>query len=209
MKAPNITTILFAIHCIGSTAQADLVLVQHTFMGSAKTPMVTTMSIKGNKMRTDNDANSSVIMDATTGDMTTLIHESKMVIRTNAKQLAALTPKDSKISIPETKVESTGQKETVDGHECEIYLSTNSGMTVKMWIANDFPNHAKLKEALKPMSQLSASGGSMKQVMEGMMLKSEYEQNGIKFTTKHVSLKEQPIAADLFAIPTGYKAPGE
>lgn len=209
MKTPAIATALALLHLATPAARADLVLTQHLFVGAAKTPGKIVMYVKGGKVRTDNDTTSSAIIDTDTGDMTTLVHEQKMVITMNTKELEALTPKDSKIAIPETKVTATGKHETIDGHDCEIFTSENSGTVVKMWIARSFPGYDKLKEALKPMAKMAWASAPKTPELPGIMIQSEHEQSGIKMVTKHVSIEEKPLPDDLFKAPADYKAPGQ
>lgn len=189
----------------------DMTLVQHTFMGAAKTPMVTTMCIKGGKVRSDNDTTSSVIMDTDTGEMITLVHEQKMLIKTNTRELAALaapTP-GADPAAGGTKVTATGQKEKVDGYECEVYLSENMGMVVKMWLTKDYPGYEKLREELKVIAKMSAQNTPEQAPMPGIAIKTEFEQQGLKVETRLVSLKGGSVDEGKFAIPAGYKAPGE
>jgi hypothetical protein len=196
---------------VSSSALADVTLVQHTFMGASKTPMVTTMCIKGGKVRSDNDTTSSVIMDTDTGDMTTLVHEQKMIIKMNTKELATLAGAASgaEKAVGGTKVTATGQKEKIDGYDCELYLSENMGMVVKMWLTEDYPGYEKLREELKVMAKMSAANAPEQAPMPGIAIKTEYEQQGFKFETRLVSLKDGPVEEAKFAIPAGYKAPGE
>lgn len=189
-------------------AQADLVMIQHRFTGAAKTPSPITLSIKDGKVRTDNDTTSTSIIDTATGDMTTLVHEQKMVMTMNTKQLQDLSGKEAPVKIPETKVTATGKHETIDGKDCGIYTSENPGMIVRMWIAKDYPGYAKLKEALKPLTKMTAGSGNTPE-LPGMMLKSEFEQSGLKLVTKLVSIEEKILSDDLFKAPAGYKAPGQ
>lgn len=199
----------FAVQIAGS-ASADITMVQHTFMGAAKTPMVTTMSIKGSKIRSDNDTTSSVVMDTESGDMITLVHEQKMIIKTNTKELAKLAPPPGADKAGGgTKVTATGQKEMVDGYNCELYLSENMGMVVKMWLTEEYPGYQKLKEELKVISKMAAANAPEQTPLPGIAIKTEYEQQGLKFETRLVSLKEGTVDESKFAIPAGYKAPGE
>lgn len=210
MKASTIAIALTVLHLASSFARADLVLTQHMFAGEQKTPGKIVTSIKGGKIRTDNDTASSAIIDTDTGDMTTLVHEQKMAMTSNTKQLQALLPKDAQqMKIPETKLTATGKHETIDGNDCEIYTSENSGMVVKMWIARNYPGYEKLKEALKPMLKMAAPGAPKAPETPGMMIKSEFEQSGLKFVTKLVSVEEKTLSDDLFKAPADYKAPGQ
>ena len=191
-----------------SAARADLTLVQDTLLNGVRSR--TSMWVKGDKMRSDNDTTSSVIIDAATGDMTTLVHEQKMIIVNNTKQLAALAAQATggkPVEIAETKITATGQKEKVDGYDCEIVLSENQGMVVKMWVAKDYPNGEQLREELKMLSKLSAPGAPKPPEVPGIALKTEYEQQGLKFTTQLVSISTEPVDASRFVIPEGYKAP--
>lgn len=205
----TLLSLSLAIVVTGS-AVADVTLVQHTFLGAAKTPMVTTLCIKGGKIRTDNDTTSSVVMDTATGEMTTLVHEQKMIIKSNTKDLAALAPSPGGDKAGGgTKVTATGKKEMVEGYNCELYLSENMGMVVKMWLTEDYPGYQKLKEELKVISKMAVANASEQAPLPGIAIKTEYEQQGMKFERRLVSLKEGAVDEAKFAIPAGYKAPGE
>ncbi len=191
-----------------SVTRADITLVQDTLLNGIRSR--TTMWVKGDKMRTDNDTTSSVIIDAASGDMTTLVHEQKMIIVNNTKQLAALAaqaPGAKDMELPQTQLTATGQIEKVDGYDCEIILSENQGMVVKMWVAKDYPNGEQLREELKAMTKLSGANGAKQPEVPGIALKTEYEQQGLKFTTQLISISTDPVDAARFDIPQGYKAP--
>ncbi|MCB1088877.1 MAG: DUF4412 domain-containing protein [Verrucomicrobiae bacterium] len=202
-------TLPIAICLLATTsARADITLEQDMLLNGVSSR--TTMWIKGDKVRTDNGSTSSVIIDTSTGDMTTLMHEQKMAVKMNTKQLQALAaqaPGGNQTELPETKVTATGQKETIDGKECEIYLSENQGMVVKMWITKDYPGVEKLREQLKVMAKLAAPNAPKQPDVPGIALKTEFEQQGMKFTTKLISLTDGPVSEDKFVVPADYKAP--
>ncbi len=188
-------------------AQADLVMVQETTVGEIKTR--TTMSLKGERMRTDSSTETSVIINTATGDMTTLVHEQKMVMTMNTKTLNEPLPVGVKpIEITPPKVTATGKKEKVDGYECEIYTLESMGTVVKMWMTKDYPNLEKLKKQLEPLQKMGTPGAPKPPEIPGMMIKSENEQAGLKFTTRLVSLEEKPVSEETFKVPADYKAPG-
>jgi hypothetical protein len=197
---------LFTTLVLTLAARADFVLVNETSLGEIKS--TTTMYLSGDKMRTDNGTETSVIMDAATGDMITLMHEQKMVIRMNTSQLPKSPPLPAGVEIPKPKITPTGQREKVNGYDCEIILSELSGMTTKMWYTKDYPGHEKLTKALSVMDKIS-NAGATKPPVEGMMLKMEYTQQGLKFTTTLKSLTEEKVDPSRFTVPAGYKAPGE
>ena len=192
---------------ISTSAFADVTLIQDTLLNGISSR--TTMMVKGDKVRSDNGTATSIIMDTANGDMITLMHEQKMMIKNNTKELQALAapakPND-KIKVDDTKVTATGKTEKVDGYDCEIYLSENNGMVVKMWLAKNYPGQEKLREELKVMTKLSAPGTKQPEI-PGLALKTEYEQQGLKFTTRLISISSDKIDDAKFAIPADYKAP--
>lgn len=205
---PNLASSLVAFFSFLTVAHADLILVQETSVGEVKSR--TTMSIKGGLMRTDNGTETSVIINPTTGDMTTLMHEQKMVMTMNTKSLAPATPTGAKpIEITPPKITNTGKKEKIDGYECEIYTSESMGTVVKMWMTKDYPNLDKLKKQLDPVINMGAKDAPKAQEIPGMMIKSENEQTGLKFTTRLVSLEEKAVSDALFKVPADYKPLGQ
>jgi len=202
------TLLLFIIPAVLSTSVlADLTLVNETEFNGLKSR--TTMRIKGNKVRSDNDTTSSVIMNTATGEMTTLVHEQKMIIKTNTRELEALSAKtneSSKIPVNVSTVTATGKMETVDGHECEIYLVKNLDTVVKMWVAKNYPGQEKIRTELKVLTRMSSESTKQPDV-PGIALKTEFEQQGMKFTTTLVSIKSNPVNEAHFTIPAEYKAP--
>jgi hypothetical protein len=200
-------TLLLASLTITS-AMADITIVNETLLNGVGSK--STMWIKGDKVRTDNDTTTTTIIDTASGDMTTLMHEQKMIIKMNTKQLQELAKQAPGASTPEasqTKVTATGEKEKVDGYDCEIYLSENMGMTVKMWVAKSYPNGDKLREEMKVMAKLGTPGAPQQPEVPGIAIKTEFVQQGMKFTTRLVSIKTDSIDDSRFAIPTDYKAP--
>ena len=210
MKSKSI--LLLAIAAVGvTTARADLVLTNETAVGEVKS--TTKMSIRGEKMRTDNGTETSVIMDAKSGDMITLMHEQKMMIKSNVNDLkaaAAALPKDTPgVTVTEPKITATGKKEKVQGYDCEIYTMESMGSTVKLWVAKDYPGYAKLQKELSVMEKLGTPGAAKPPALPGMTLKTEFEQQGLKFVTSLVSLKEEAVDESIFAVPAGYKPLGQ
>ena len=191
-----------------TSAMADITLVNETLLNGVSSK--STMWIKGDKVRTDNDTTTTTIIDTASGDMTTLMHEQKMIIKMNTKQLQELAKQAPGAPTPEasqTKVTATGEKEKVEGYDCEIYLSENMGMTVKMWVAKSYPNGDKLREEMKVMAKLGTPGAPKPPEVPGIAVKTEFVQQGMKFTTRLVSIKTDSIDESKFAIPTDYKAP--
>lgn len=193
-----------------TTARADIVMVNETAIGEVKSKTV--LSIRGDMVRTDNGTETSVIMDTGKGEMTTLMHEQKMVVKTDLNALKAASAAFADKAVPgadlKPTITSTGKKEKINGYDCEIYVVELKGMSSRLWIAKDYPGYEKLKKELSVLEKLGTPG-QKQPPMPGLALKTEYEQQGLKFTTMLVSLKEQPVDASIFKVPAGYKAPGE
>lgn len=192
-----------------AAARADLVMITDTAAGEVKSR--TTLSISGDLVRTDNGTETSVILDTKAGRMTTLMHEQKMLMTMDLKQLqaaAAATPGAAGApGANATKLTATGKFETVQGHRCEIYTSENAGTVVTMWIAKDYPNYDKLKPQLNTFEKLNPT--AQQPALPGLALKTEYTTSGIKFVTTLVSLKEQKVDPGVFKVPATYKALGQ
>lgn len=207
MKTGILTTLIAAALTAAAPAFADLVMVQETAAGEVKSR--TTLSVSGDLVRTDNGTETSVILDTKAGRMTTLMHEQKMLMTMDLKQLqaaAGATPAGQ----PEnaTKVTATGKIESVQGHRCEIYTTENAGTVVTMWIAKEYPGYDKLKSQLNTFEKLNPAGTKQPE-LPGLAVKTEFTSNGIKFVTSLVSLKEQKVDPGIFKVPADYKALGQ
>lgn len=202
----SLSTAAFVI-AVSSIASADLVMISETKIGEVKSR--TTMSISGSIMRTDNGTESSVIIDTKSGDMTTLMHEQKMVVKVDMAQLKALAGANTTAPGPEsvTKITAMGKTQKIDGYNCELYLSENMGTKVSMWVTKDYPGYEKLKAELVGVRNLNPTGPKQPEVPR-MALRTEYTANGLTFVTSVVSLKEQKVDAGIFKVPADYKAPG-
>ncbi len=188
-------------------AKADVVMVQET--SSVVGKQRTTLSIKGSRVRTDVAEESSVIINTETGDMTTLMHEAKMMMTMNMKDLAALglpTENKDEKAAPAQKLEKTGESEKVGSYTCDIYTMDTMGVTSKMWIARDYPGYEKLKKELSTLAKMASKGAEVPE-MPGMAVKTETVAGGQTFTTTLISLKETKVDDAVFEIPAGYKAP--
>ena len=195
-----------AAFALATATRADLVMITDTAAGEVKSR--TTLSISGDLVRTDNGTETSVILDTKAGRMTTLMHEQKMLMTMDLKQLqpaSAATPGAG--GTDATKLTATGTFETVQGHRCEIYTSENAGTVVTMWIAKDYPNYDRMKSQLSTFEKLNPTAKQPE--LPGLALKTEYTASGIKFVTTLVSLKEQKVDPSVFKVPGNYKTLGQ
>jgi hypothetical protein len=139
----------------------------------------------------------------------------KSAMKTNANQMKQAMEALTKGLAPGTpapvaaKPTATGQKEKVGDYECEIYEWSNGGMTSRYWIALKHPQAAALKSVEKTMmGSLLASLNSQApdlSTLPGPQIKSETNIAGMKITATILSIKEAPVEAKEFEVPTDYQ----
>ncbi|MDQ2868095.1 MAG: DUF4412 domain-containing protein [Verrucomicrobiota bacterium] len=179
-----------------------------------------TIKMKGTKARIETGAKASTIVDASTGEMITLMHDRKAVLRISgerAKAMAEMANKYAGKNEDKTKPElvPTGKMETVNGMDTEIYTTKGGTRPVTYWIAKNYPNAAAILKQMQAMlpKQWTMTQGGMPDYRDfpGLPVKTEFDMGGKKVTTTLVSVKEDPISDAEFTIPADYselKIPG-
>jgi hypothetical protein len=204
-----------ALMLLACGARADLIITQK--IDGAGQSGTMTMKIKGDKVRSDVSPELSMITDATSGDVTTIMHSQKSYIVTPASSTKALMEKMQK-TLPQStagaspvasKLAATGKKETINGYETEQYTASLGSMKMTYWIAPSFPAWKKVLEAMMAFQR-----GSLAAMAKGMMpgasdfsgmpMKTEVDLGGQKITTTVESVQEEPVADTEFQIPAGY-----
>ncbi len=212
-------------------ASADLVIHQEVQNEGLTAPqgqavpagdMKITMSIKGSSARIDMAGQPSMIIDGTTGNLTTILHAQKMYMVMSGEQLgeamkmaAAMrgVPEKPGTPAPTSKLEPTGKSAQISGYKAEEYIQKLPDGDCHYWIAKDYP---KYKDILKQMSvfqdsslgKMAADAGLPKMdhnSLPGMPLKTVMEMaKGGKVTVTMVSLEDKPVDAALFEKPADY-----
>lgn len=207
---------LLALVCLPMVARADLVIVQKVEGAGQNSEM--TMKFKDDKIRADVSPQISTLTDASSGDVTTIMHTQKtyMVIPASSsralmeqmkKQMDAQTAAGA--PTPNPKPQATGKKEKINGYDTEEYTSVFSGMKVNYWIASKFPNWPQVLAAMIKFQQgglASMTKGLMPSPTDfkGMPIRTEVDLNGQKITTTLVSVKNETVDPAEFLIPAGY-----
>jgi hypothetical protein len=193
-------------------AHADLIVEQ-----KIESPFVngnTVTKIKGDQMKIDSPVpgggSVTTIVNAQTGDATTLMHAQKMGMKMNInaiqKQMQAATGGSAANPANLSKPKATGQKEKVGEYEADVYELNVMGQNVKMWAAKDYPNAQKLKEQMNKLAKAS-SGGMVDPAqfdVPGMIVKTEMTTPQGKVTTTLTGVREENVAVTEFEVPTGY-----
>lgn len=205
--------ILFAVVGGIVAARADLVVQQQ--ISTMNNTNVTTMKIKGAKVRLDLYAGQpramSTIMDLNTGDSIVLLHTQKMYVKTLGRPAKQSKPSGSGHTVSAApKPRPTGKTEKVGIYDTDIYTWSNSrGITGTAWVARNFPNFAKIQADLAVLDKSPASvnndASPALSLLPGMMVKSRLTGGGQSITVTLISAREEPLDASLFGVPPNYR----
>ena len=201
-------------------ARGDLVMQQN--IESSMINGTITTQIKGDKIRVDMPSSPqgamSTIMDLSSGDSTTLLHDQKAAMKipgTQIKQMAEHM-KNSRAgagtNAEPPKFQDTGKTEKVGTYTTEIYTWTGpDGAKQTVWVAKDFPDYANIKVQMdklnnSPIAQMSKGAAPDINSLPGMAVKTQMDVNGQKITSTLVSIKQTSLDASIFDTPKDYKA---
>ena len=193
-------------------ARADVVVTQKMESAMMNGEMV--MKIKGDKGRVDMPNSPagavSMIIDGASGEVSTVIHSQKMVMKMGGDQLKAAVEQAKKTAAatPSEKPKATGKMEKVGEWDTEIYDANMGGQSAKIWVAKNFPNAEKLKAEMLKISKAMGQGGmdAASADVPGMPVKTEITTAIGKMTTTIIKAVEQTVDAKEFEVPAGYQS---
>lgn len=196
------------------TLRADLTVVQK--IDGAGIATDSTTKVKGDKTRVDAMPGMSMIINADTGDMVSLMHNQKSYMHIPAEMakmaVSSLTSTSSASNTGKPKLTATGKKETINNYASEEYTCEIAGHKISVWLTTALPNYqAALKEMTAAMSH-----GPLAATMQvfniytndlpGFPIRTVTEiEPGQVITTTTTSLDTKPIADADFAVPAAYK----
>jgi hypothetical protein len=208
-------TVALLATTLAIAARADLTITQQIRKeGPPQEANVTmTLKIKEGKMRLDLNPQVSSIVDLKTGDMSSLMHEQKLVMMipgASIKSLQGAHTQEAAKSVGANPVppKPTGRKETISGYACEEFETTANGMNVHLWLTKDLPNTEKLMSELSTLAGANPFRGVTKdQQLPGFPIRTVVDATGMGRTTiTVVAVSESPIADSEFVVPDGYRA---
>ncbi|HEY3663237.1 MAG TPA: DUF4412 domain-containing protein [Chthoniobacterales bacterium] len=202
---------LFALLALCATARADLTVVQS--MEGMQGARKITFKVKGDKARIEVTPQVTTLVDAKTGDLTTLLNDRKSVMRISgerAKAMAEMAKSFVKQETPEQALpKPTGRKETINGYETEEYVTDSPKYHASYWVAKTYPNYQSI---LQQMSLLQR--GAFAEITKGMPdyhalpglpLRTKIKTEGQSEITSSIeSVSLAPLPASDFTIPAGY-----
>ena len=195
-----------------SMAWADLTIVQKIEGGGQSGELV--IKIKGEKERIDSASQPTRIIDGSTGEMLSLIHDKKTVVRVSAEQMKAaadtISKYDGDANAPaRPKLVPTGKKEIIDGYDADEYVYQTPQFKATFWVARSYPNAVSiLKQMQVPVSRAwkpSNLGMPDYRDFAGIPLKTVISVGSTEVITSVTSIKEEPVADSEFAVPKDYQ----
>lgn len=204
-------SVLFLFLFGTSAARADLTIVQK--VDGAQGGNRVTLKVKGNKARVEISPQITTILDAQSGDLITLLHDQKKVMRISgekAKAMAEMAKAMSKEMLPsDTPPKATGQKQKIDGYETEEFVTEAPKYRTSYWVARDYPNYQAIVKQMAVL-QNGAFAALRKGLpdfkdLPGLPLRTEVKADGQSQMTSTIeSVATTPLTDAEFAIPPGY-----
>jgi len=194
---------------------ADVVIVQKVETPGQSGDM--TLKVRDHRIRIDVTPEISTIMDTRSGEITTIMHAQKAYMNIPAsmtrKILDAAKDQQPKAATPaKPELKPTGQKETINGHETEIYTLEAGEMKSRFWIAKSYPNEKVVLETFKrinesPMSKMAQEMARQPSDFPGVPVKTEITVGpDQKVTSTLISVEEKELPEREFTVPEGFTA---
>lgn len=197
------------------SARADLTILQKVEGVGSTSEM--TVKIRNNNARIDVSPQVTTIMDGKTGDVITLMHNQKAVMRMSGDKVKAAMEmarqfnhkSDKKETGEKPKLVATGKKEVLNGYETEQYIYETPQFKAIYWIAPKYPNGAailKQLQALNPeMWKTSSANMPDYRDFPGLPIKTVISIGTNQITTTLTAVKQDPLSDADFAIPKDYQ----
>jgi hypothetical protein len=208
MKASFLS--LFFVSLFSLSAQADFTIVQKVEAKGQATEI--TLKIKGDRIRMEAPPQTTMIVDAKTGDTLTLINAQKKFIRISGettKAIAEMAAKYGGGTVEKPKFTATGKKTTINGYEAEEYVGETSSFKASYWIAPKFPDSVALLKQLQAVTPTAwsdlAKGMLDYRDLPGFPLKTHVKAAGEEITCTVTTVKADPLSEAEFAVPKDFE----
>ena len=204
--------IVFSVFLLLATtlARAGYTIVQQ-IDGNGTSSQVT-VQLEGNKMRSELSPALSVIVDGDTGDSIFLKHDDKTFSRVTPEQARKLWQRmtDAQMKSEPGTLLATGEKKMIGSYAADLYTWNIGAMRMRLWTTPDFPNGPTVQAQLDRMQELGVNGAVAsymppKGQIPGLRLRTEIDLKGQKVAYTILSVKEEPVEAAHFTIPSGYR----
>jgi hypothetical protein len=209
----KISPLFFASFAFLPIARADLTVVQ-SIETSAGTNTVT-LKIKGERARIEANPKSSMIVDAKSGEVVTLIPEQMAVMRLSGEKARVLGNKartllkDTDTSLEIATPKPTGRKEKINGYEAEEYVAETPKYRATYWVAKRYPDYQTILRQMK-LLQNNIFASVRKTMPEyydfpGLPIRTKIKLQGQEeATTTITSISIGSIPDSEFVVPSDY-----
>lgn len=208
MKASFLSLLFFSLFCLN--AQADFTIVQKVEAKGQATEM--TLKIKGDRIRMEAAPQTTLIVDAKTGDTLTLLNAQKKFIRISGdttKAIAEMAAKYGGATVEKPRFTATGKKTTINGFEAEEYVGETSSFKATYWIAPKFPDSAAILKQLQAVTPTAwselAKGMLDYRDLPGFPLKTHVKAGDEEITCTVTAVKADPLSDAEFAVPKDFQ----
>jgi Domain of unknown function (DUF4412) len=196
------------------TAKGDYIIKQQVeTMGRVQQVV---LQIKDPKARLDT-AQTSTIIDSSTGETTVLIHAQKAFLKIGTEQLKAqseavknLMGNKGNENTGDIELKPTGRKETINGYETEEYVTNLNGTDMSLFICKTFPDFRKIIDAIEvvqkgPGMDIFRSMTVPASKYPGMPIRTEAKFLGQRVVVTLESIQQTDLTDADFSIPADYK----
>lgn len=204
-------TVLFLFLAGAFAARADLTIVQKVESGQGSNQI--TLKVRGDKARVEVNPQITTIVDAKTGDLTTLLNDQHKAIRISgdkAKAMADMAKAMTKDMAPsDARPQPTGKKQKINGYETEEYATDGPKYRTSYWVATDFPDYKSIVQQMSVL-QNGAFAAIRKGLpnfseLPGLPLRTEITANGKNEMTSTIqSVTVTPLSDAEFVVPSSY-----
>jgi hypothetical protein len=191
-------------------AWGDFVIeTRHESKGFTGTSSIKT---KGDKVRMhmpDPQGNATAFIDLKSGETALFVDQGAFAITYNAADFHDAPPQSSRNNSGNSlKLEpliSTGQREKIGDWMCEIYASTQGGITRKRWVTKDIPNYNHILAQLKA-AVVSLPGFDIEDFafQGGVTVKTVTSDSEGTKTLSLLQMTEESVPDSEFEQPEGY-----
>jgi hypothetical protein len=208
MKASFLSLMFVALFSL--RAQADFTIVQKVEAKGQTTEM--TLKLKGDRIRMEAAPQTTLIVDAKTGDTITLMNAQKKFIRISGdttKAIAEMAAKYGGATVEQPKFTATGKIKTINGFEAEEYVAETSSFKASYWIAPKFPDAAAILKQLQAVTPTAwsdlAKGVLDYRDLPGFPLKTHVKSAGEEVTSTVTAVKADPLSDAEFIVPKDFQ----
>ena len=194
-----------------AAARADLTIVQKV-EGAGGLHEIT-MKVKGNKARVEVNPQLTTILDATTGEITNLFNDKKVVMRISgerAKAMAEVAKSFVKEEVPEQSTpKATGKKESINGYETTEYVTDSPKFHASYWVATDYPDYKNILQQMAVLQKGAfasiTKGMPDYRALPGLPLRTKVKASGESEITSTIeSVSQTPLPDSDFVVPDDY-----